>query len=122
MWYLLEVRGENVGRRYTFDSGRIEIGRAETNDVRVDESAVEDHEAQIVVDGARPRLRALSSTPALRVNGDRPDGVFVTLNEGDRIDLAGTRLMVFDSSGVKGRYHEALLRMVHGEEPAASTS
>jgi hypothetical protein len=91
------VRGRYEGRTVDLHAG-MKIGRAEDNDLVIDEDGVSRHHCRVNGSGENLKIEDLESTNGTRVNGERLTELR-DVTAGDRIGIGGAVLLVTDDAG-----------------------
>jgi hypothetical protein len=91
------VRGRYEGRTVDLHAG-MKIGRAEDNDLVIDEDGVSRHHCRVNGSGEDLKIEDLESTNGTRVNGERLTELR-DVTAGDRIGIGGAVLLVTDDAG-----------------------
>ncbi len=92
MPFLFVESGKDEGKEYVLQEGETGVGRGIDNDVILTDVSVSRKHLRVLRDGATLVLRDLGSGNGTTVNGKRVHQI--ALNEGDRIELGETVLVV----------------------------
>lgn len=107
---LLEICGNNLGRRLELGFSRLIIGRDETCDVQIESEAVSRRHTEISIEYGERVLRDLGSTNGTFINNVSVERSL--LRNGDLIKIGDTVLKFLSGSNIETHFHEEIFRMV----------
>jgi hypothetical protein len=84
------LSGVLEGKAFDLIEGRVTIGRALDNIIRLEDGTISHHHAMLVQEGADYKLRDLNSTNGTRVNGLRV--VETKISNGDQVRLGSVEM------------------------------
>ena len=85
MWALRVLSGEKAGQIYVLQEGKNKIGRAETADIRIQESGISKEHLEVSVVGSKVLVSDLNSANGTFLNGVRVRGG--VLRPGDKLSI-----------------------------------
>lgn len=107
---IVQIYGEEIGKRVAFGDADITIGRDDDNTLTVDLSTVSRHHARLVQTATTCHVEDLGSTNGTFVNGDR-----VTtrreLRSGDLLKIGGAVFKFIEGGNIEALYHEEIYRL-----------
>jgi len=108
---LVEIYGQDLGRRISLTSGVFEIGRSSKCDLSIDQDSVSRHHARI----ARARDGRYSVADLGSTNGTYVNDVAVTeriLQDGDQLKIGRTIFKFMFGTNIEASYHEEIYRLM----------
>jgi diguanylate cyclase (GGDEF)-like protein len=106
---LIIIHGKEIGKKYDLHKSEMKIGRADGNEIQINEEDVSRLHATLTVGPDEVRIRDEKSTNGTFVNTKRVQDV--GLSDGDLILLGNTILKFISSSSVESQYHESIYRL-----------
>jgi diguanylate cyclase (GGDEF)-like protein len=108
---LVEIYGQELGRRIPLTGGVFEIGRSSKCDLTIDQDSVSRHHARI----ARSRDGHYSVADLGSTNGTYVNDVAVTeknLTDGDQVKIGRTIFKFMFGTNIEASYHEEIYRLM----------
>jgi len=108
---LVEIYGQDLGRRIPLAGGVFEIGRSSKCDLAIDQDSVSRHHARI----ARSRDGRYSVADLGSTNGTYVNDVAVTehvLHDGDQVKIGRTIFKFMFGTNIEASYHEEIYRLM----------
>jgi two-component system, cell cycle response regulator len=108
---LVEIYGQELGRRIQLTGGTFEIGRSSKCDLMIDQDSVSRHHARI----ARSREGRYSVADLGSTNGTYVNDVHVSeqnLTDGDQVKIGRTIFKFMFGSNIEASYHEEIYRLM----------
>lgn len=109
---LVEIYGQELGRRIPLTGGVFEIGRSSKCDLTIDQDSVSRHHAQI----ARTRDGYYTVADLGSTNGTYVNDVAVTeqhnLTDGDQVKIGRTIFKFMFGTNIEASYHEEIYRLM----------
>lgn len=106
---LVEIYGEDIGRRTTLDRPDLVIGRSESCNIQIDQESVSRQHCRIVTHGGDSKLYDLGSTNGTYVNDRRIDEIH--LRDGDLVRVGRSIFKYLAGSNLEAKYHEEIYRL-----------
>lgn len=107
---MVQIYGENIGRRYPLDRHLMTLGRGELNDIVLPFDNVSRYHAELECDDERVMIRDKGSTNGTYVN-DRALQKDRFLNSGDLVKVGSTIFKFLAGSDLETLYFEEIYRM-----------
>jgi diguanylate cyclase (GGDEF)-like protein len=107
---LVVIYGTDLGRRVEIGSSAVEIGRAQTCDVPIDQESVSRRHARILRKDRSYRVEDLGSTNGTYVNDARV--AERDLLPGDQVKIGRTIFKFMTGGNVEASYHEEIYRLM----------
>lgn len=117
--YLIEIYGENIGKKVEITVDKLSIGREATNDIVINSNSVSRRHAEIFkkyIDPKNPNtmysffIRDLGSTNGTYV-GDQAIVTPIELNNGDSVKIGSTIFKFIIGSDLESAYFEEIYRL-----------
>jgi two-component system, cell cycle response regulator len=107
---IVQIYGDEIGKRVAFGDADITIGRDDDNTLTVDLSTVSRHHARLMQTATTCHVEDLGSTNGTFINGDR-----VTtrreLRSGDLLKIGGAVFKFIEGGNIEALYHEEIYRL-----------
>jgi len=107
---IVQIYGDEIGKRVAFGDTEITIGRDDDNTVTVDLSTVSRHHARLVQMATTCHVEDLGSTNGSFINGDRVTTVR-ELRSGDLLKVGGAVFKFIEGGNIEALYHEEIYRL-----------
>jgi two-component system, cell cycle response regulator len=107
---IVQIYGDEIGKRVAFGGADITIGRDDDNTLSVDLSTVSRHHARLVQTAATCHVEDLGSTNGTFINGDRVTGVR-ELRSGDLLKIGSAVFKFIEGGNIEALYHEEIYRL-----------
>lgn len=107
---IVEIYGEDLGRRVALGQRPVVIGRSSACDVQVDQESVSRNHCQISFNGNTYCIRDMGSTNGTYVNDDLVEEV--SLVDGDQVKVGRTILKFLVGSNIETQYHEEIYQLM----------
>ncbi|MEZ4273419.1 MAG: GGDEF domain-containing protein [Myxococcota bacterium] len=106
---VIQLYGQNIGRRYPLDAQETVIGRADPAHIQIDHESVSRRHARIVMHKHGSTLFDEGSTNGSYVNDRRVERC--ELRDGDLVRIGQTIFKYLSASNLEAKYHEEIYRL-----------
>src|SRR5262249_42309539 len=106
---LVVICGPELGRKYDLRTFPIQIGRAATAHIQVDQESISRSHAELTTEKDSVVLRDLGSTNGTFVNDERIENY--TLRNGDLVKIGRTIFKFIGGGNIETQYHEEIYRL-----------
>ena len=107
---LVEVYGNDLGKRYELSEGIITIGRGDSNDIVLEMENVSRIHVKLSIKGSVVTLEDNKSTNGTFVNDEEAFN-HIQLRSGDLVKVGGTIFKYISGGNIEGLYHEEIYRL-----------
>lgn len=107
---IVQIHGDEIGKRVAFGDADITIGRDDDNTITVDLPTVSRHHARLLQMATTCHVEDLGSTNGTFINGDRVTGVR-ELRSGDFLKVGGAVFKFIEGGNIEALYHEEIYRL-----------
>jgi len=106
---LIEIYGNDLGKKFPLDKSITVIGRSSKCEIPVDQDAVSRNHAKLTNDGEKVVIKDNGSTNGTYVNDDKIKQA--TLKNGDLIKIGHTVFKFISSGNIEAAYHDEIYNL-----------
>ena len=107
---LVVIYGEELGRKFDLEEGRLSIGRSSKSDIQIDHDSVSRQHVRITVIEGQAQIEDVGSTNGTFLNDESLDGK-VQLRNNDLIKVGRTVFKFIAHNNIEAAYHDEIYRL-----------
>lgn len=107
---LVVIYGEELGRKYDLDEGKLSIGRSSKSDIQIDHDSVSRQHVRITVTEGQAEIEDVGSTNGTFLNDESLEGR-VQLRNNDLIKVGRTVFKFIAHNNIEAAYHDEIYRL-----------
>lgn len=107
---LVVIYGEDLGRKYDLDDGKVTIGRSSKCDIHIDHDSVSRQHVRLHVEGGKVTIEDAGSTNGTFLNDSSLSGK-VSLRNNDLIKVGRTVFKFIAHNNIEAAYHDEIYRL-----------
>ncbi|MER2565675.1 MAG: GGDEF domain-containing protein [Myxococcaceae bacterium] len=107
---LVVIYGEELGRKFDLDEGKLSIGRSSKSDIQIDHDSVSRQHVRITVTEGQAQIEDVGSTNGTFLNDESLDGK-VQLRNNDLIKVGRTVFKFIAHNNIEAAYHDEIYRL-----------
>lgn len=107
---LVVIYGEELGRKFDLDEGKLTIGRSSKSDIQIDHDSVSRQHVRITVTEGQAHIEDVGSTNGTFLNDESLEGK-VQLRNNDLIKVGRTVFKFIAHNNIEAAYHDEIYRL-----------
>lgn len=107
---LVVIYGEELGRKFDLDEGKLTIGRSSKSDIQIDHDSVSRQHVRITVTEGQAHIEDVGSTNGTFLNDESLEGR-VQLRNNDLIKVGRTVFKFIAHNNIEAAYHDEIYRL-----------
>ena len=107
---LVVIYGEELGRKFDLEEGKLSIGRSSKSDIQIDHDSVSRQHVRITVTEGQAHIEDVGSTNGTFLNDESLEGK-VQLRNNDLIKVGRTVFKFIAHNNIEAAYHDEIYRL-----------
>lgn len=107
---LVVIYGEELGRKFDLEEGKLNIGRSSKSDIQIDHDSVSRQHVRITVIDGQAQIEDVGSTNGTFLNDESLEGK-VQLRNNDLIKVGRTVFKFIAHNNIEAAYHDEIYRL-----------
>ena len=107
---LVVIYGEELGRKFDLEEGKLSIGRSTKSDIQIDHDSVSRQHVRITVTDGQAHIEDVGSTNGTFLNDESLEGK-VQLRNNDLIKVGRTVFKFIAHNNIEAAYHDEIYRL-----------